>query len=141
MTNHPRDTDPNELTQQTLAALEKLAQEDRNHLVTKLTLRSTPPKSHSVTWQVVQSIVVAIIVAGLGAALVLWRNDAVTQDRQATTDRRIDGVIRDVEDHDRSGVHPQTLATLAEISAELRALNDRLARIERQLDGQRSRPR
>lgn len=137
-----RRDDPDELTSQTLAALAALPHADRQHLITKLTLRQSsvpPPKSFS--WgQAVVSIVAAVVLAVAAAGVSIFRNDAVGQEHQKTTDNRISIVESAVNEHRATGTHTSTETALARIEAKVDQQSQRLERIERQLDQQR-RPR
>lgn len=130
-----------ELTQRTLARLA----EDReiDAIIARMEKRnrstgSTPPGGRvPFVTHVLLPVVVAAVLAAGGAALAMWRSEAVAEERQHTLDRRIDIVDRDLRSHGEDGGHPRTLEAISKLGAQLDGISVRLDRIERQLDAQR----
>lgn len=136
--------DKEELTSRTDMRLRASLNSDDYELVKRIVVSrresSFPPptKKDHAGRTIAISILTGAIMAVAAAAVSVYRNDAVSQEHQRTTDARIDNVIRDERDHEKTSAHPGTAAALASIESKLQALNERLARIERQLDSQRA---
>lgn len=138
---HERDDEP---TMRTKGALDMLPEPERLYLLRKIYAPKTVPPPAPTTKYPVGAIVAPMVVSvflGVGSAvLAMYRADAVTEERQATTGRRIDQIDADLRAH-ASGTHPAIIEATARTDAKLDALTRAVDRIERQLDAQPRRQR
>lgn len=130
------DDERDDLSVVTRNILAQLNENDRRRIRARMSITSSPPGGKP-GWQVAQSIAVAVVVAALGAAATIWRNDAVNQSERAAMSRWIQGVDTDLREHNRSQMHVGARESIATLREKLDALTERTKRIEAQLDAPR----
>ena len=116
--------------------LAQLKDDDRRHLKARMTISSSPPATKA-AGPILISVVSAALFAVASAALVMWRNDAVNEAKQAAMSHWVQGLDADLREHARSQMHAGAREAIATEREQINALNERVKRIEAQIDSPR----